>query len=127
MLARKQESIAEEYGLLPFNVSILAPEGTLCEKIICLVRFSHTEDPIKVLRNKIRHVYDLHQLLPQFDISEFFDFPNFDQMLHKVALDDEISFRNNKEYFHPSQALIFEQPNEVWLTWRAPIMALSKL
>jgi predicted nucleotidyltransferase component of viral defense system len=116
MLTRKQESIAEKYGLLPFDVSILAPERTLCEKIMSLVRFSHTEDPIKDLRNKIRHVYDLHQLLAQFEISKFFYSTAFDQMLHKVAIDDEISFRNNKEwlYAHPSRALIFEHPNEVW-------------
>ncbi|TKT93333.1 nucleotidyl transferase AbiEii/AbiGii toxin family protein [Dyadobacter frigoris] len=116
MLARKLELIAEEYGLLPFDVSVLAPERTLCEKIMSLVRFSYTEEPIKDLRNKIRHVYDLHQLLRQADISEFFDSAGFDQMLHKVALDDEVSFRNNKAwlYFHPSQALLFRQPDQMW-------------
>jgi hypothetical protein len=92
MMAEKgQIDIAVEYGLLPFEVSILAPTRTLCEKIMSLVRFSYTEKPITDLRNKIRHVYDLHQLLGQDDIAAFFKSSSFDEMLHKVAQDDELA------------------------------------
>lgn len=72
MLSKGQERIAEEYELLPFEVSILAPIRTVCEKIMSLVRFSYTDTPIIDLKNKIRHVYDLHLLLAQQDISAFF-------------------------------------------------------
>lgn len=116
MQDRGQLGLAEEYGLAPFAVSILAPTRTLCEKIMSLVRFSYTGTPITDLRNKIRHIYDLHQLLKQDDISTFFDSGAFDEMLHKVALDDQVSFRNNKDWLYnsPIQALIFADLDNVW-------------
>jgi hypothetical protein len=116
MKAREQEELAIQYDLLPFEVPLLAPTRTLCEKIMSLVRFSYTEKPLVDLRNKIRHVYDLHQLLKQEDISAFFDSDTFNVMLHKVGRDDEISFRNNKDwlYTHPSQALLFSDLDHVW-------------
>jgi hypothetical protein len=116
MQAKGQEGIAKEYGLLPFEVPILAPTRTVCEKIMSLVRFSYTETPIIDLKNKIRHVYDLHLLLAQRDISEFFNSGEFDEMLYKVAKDDELSFRTNKDWLYnpPVQALIFSDLDRVW-------------
>lgn len=116
MVDRGQSGMAEDYQLQPFEVSILAPQRTLCEKIMSLVRFSHSDNPARDLRNKIRHVYDLHQLLGQQEISQFFDSSQFDEMLHKVGRDDEASFRNNKEwlYIHPAKALIFSDLDQVW-------------
>lgn len=115
-MSRGQVDLAEEYGLLPFDVSVLAPERTLCEKIMSLVRFSYSENAIRDLRTKIRHVYDLHQMLLQDDLSRFFNSPGFGLMLHKVAEDDRQSFRSNNNwlYSHPSQALIFSDLNNVW-------------
>jgi hypothetical protein len=55
MLDNNQEDLAKANGLLPFNVSVLKPERTICEKIMSLVRFSYSEDPIEDLRSKIRH------------------------------------------------------------------------
>jgi hypothetical protein len=71
MMSREQADLAAEYGLLPFDVSVLAAERTLCEKIMSLVRFSYTENPVRDLRSKIRHVYDLHQMLAQDDLPDF--------------------------------------------------------
>lgn len=108
--------LAAAYNLLPFEVALLAPTRTLCEKIMSLVRFSYTDKPLVDLRNKIRHVYDLYQLLQQADLSTFFDSDSFDSMLYKVGRDDEVSFRNNKDwlYHHPAQALLFADLDRVW-------------
>jgi hypothetical protein len=116
MMSREQADLAAEYGLLPFDVSVLAAERTLCEKIMSLVRFSYTENPVRDLRSKIRHVYDLHQMLAQDDLSGFFNSQDFEQMLHKVARDDQQSFRNNSDwlYIHPSQALVFSDLDRIW-------------
>jgi hypothetical protein len=130
METRGQSELARQYDLLPFKVPLLALTRTLCEKIMSLVRFSYTEKPLIDLRNKIRHVYDLHQLLLQGDISAFFDSDGFDAMLHKVGKDDEISFRNNKDwlYTHPSQAMIFLDLDRVWpelrITYNGPFKSL---
>jgi hypothetical protein len=116
MQARGQDELATQYDMFPFEVRLLAPTRTLCEKIMSLVRFSYTEKPLVDLRNKIRHVYDLHQLLQQEDISAFLDADEFAGMLHKVGRDDEVSFRNNKEwlYRHPADALLFSDLDRVW-------------
>jgi hypothetical protein len=81
-----------------------------------LVRFSYGENPIDDLKKKIRHTYDLHQLLKQAVISEFFYSKSFDEMLLKVANDDVASFKNNNKWLvhHPSEALIFRDLDNIW-------------
>lgn len=111
-----QDQIALEYGLQSFDVSVLEPIRTLCEKIMSLVRFSYGENPIEDLKQKIRHTYDLHQLLQQQEFSDFFQSPAFDEMLIKVANDDIASLRNNNQWLihHPNEALIFKDLDRVW-------------
>lgn len=116
MLDNKQSDIAKENGLLPFDLLALEPIRTICEKIMSLVRFSYGENPIDDLKKKIRHTYDLHQLLKQDAFLKFFQSPAFDEMLLKVANDDVASFRNNNKWlnYHPSEALIFKDLENVW-------------
>ena len=116
MLDNKQEDIAKEYGLLPFELMVLEPTRTLCEKIMSLVRFSYSEAPLINLKNKIRHTYNLHQLLQQQEFLDFFNSKAFDDMLVKVGNDDVVSFKNNNKWLvhHPSKALIFADVENVW-------------
>ena len=116
MLDNKQSDIAKENGLLPFNLLALEPIRTICEKIMSLVRFSYGENPMDDLKKKIRHNYDLHQLLKQDEFFKFFQSTAFDEMLLKVANDDVASFRNNNKWlnYHPSEALIFKDLENVW-------------
>ena len=116
MMDNKQSDIAKENGLLSFNLLALEPIRTICEKIMSLVRFSYGENPLVNLKKKIRHTYDLHQLLKQDVFSDFFHSTAFDEMLLKVANDDIASFRNNNKWLnnHPNQALIFKDLENVW-------------
>ena len=116
MLDNKQSDIAKEYGLLPFDLLALEPIRTICEKIMSLVRFSYGENPIEDLKKKIRHTYDLNQLLKQKRFSDFLDSSAFEEMLIKVANDDVISYKNNNTWLihHPSEALIFLNLDNVW-------------
>lgn len=116
MMDNKQSDIVKENGLLPFDLLILEPVRTICEKVMSLVRFSYGENPIGDLKKKIRHTYDLHQLLKQAELSEFFNSTEFDDMLLKVANDDVASFKNNNKWLihHPSEALIFKDLENVW-------------
>lgn len=111
-----QEELIEEFGLSPFTVTALSPTRTICEKIMSLVRFSHTENPITDLNNKIRHLYDLHQLLQNTDLNKFFESADFNTMLLKVANEDKQSFKNNNEWLkiHPKEALIFSEVENTW-------------
>lgn len=116
MLDNKQSDIAKENGLLPFDLLALEPIRTICEKIMSLVRFSYGENPMDDLKKKIRHTYDLHQLLKQNEFLKFFQSTDFDEMLLKVASDDVASFRNNNKWlnYHPNEALIFRDLENVW-------------
>ena len=116
MNATNQTPLAEEYNLLPFEALVLDSRRTLCEKIMSLVRFSYTEKPIIDLNAKIRHVYDIHQLLKDETVQEFFTSDAFDTMLLKVANDDVQSFKNNNDWlkFYPKEALVFREPEKTW-------------
>ncbi len=116
MLDTNQSDIAKENGLLPFDLLALEPIRTICEKIMSLVRFSYGDNPIDDLKKKIRHTYDLHQLLQQDEFLKFFQSTDFDEMLLKVANDDVASFRNNNKWLnlHPNEALIFKDLENVW-------------
>lgn len=116
MMDANQRQLATDYGMLPFEVLVLDVKRTLCEKIMSLVRFSHTENPIADLNAKIRHVYDIHQLLKDEMVQIFFNSEDFDAMFLKVAHDDVQSFKNNNDWlqYHPKEALIFKNPKETW-------------
>lgn len=116
MEATGRPEMAEQFGLLPFEVRVLALRRTLCEKIMSLVRFSHTADPVTDLRNKIRHTYDLHLMLKNDEIRAFFESSEFDALLKRVAYDDAASYRIDIEWLaiHPAEAIIFRDVENVW-------------
>lgn len=116
MLETGQEEITKDYDLIPFEVRVLKPIRTICEKIMSLVRFSHSESPIEDLKLKVRHLYDLNQLLAQEEYAAFLESPAFEEMLVKVAWDDTKSFKNNNKWLenHPLQALLFSDPENAW-------------
>lgn len=111
-----QQELIDKYEMNPFEVNVLSPKRTICEKIMSLVRFSNSENPIEDLNNKIRHIYDIHFLMKDKSINNFFDSVEFDSMLQKVGNDDVFSFKNNNEWLkkHPASALIFHKPESTW-------------
>lgn len=116
MSDNKQSAVAKENGLLPFDVLVLEPTRTICEKIMSLVRFSYGENPLADLKKKIRHTYDLHQLLKQDLFLVFFHSTAFEELLLRVANDDVASFKNNNKWlvYHPNEALVFRDLEKVW-------------
>ena len=116
MLETGQEKMIKDYCLQPFTVQVLDTKRTICEKIMSLVRFSYSENPIEDLRAKVRHTYDLHQLLKNDKFSTFFNSEDFDVMLLRVAHDDVYSFRNNNDWLtnHPNQSLFFAELEKTW-------------
>ena len=111
-----QLDIAKSYNMLPFEVQVLDVKKTICEKIMSLVRFSYGEDVIYDLRNKIRHTYDIHQLLKQDTIKAFFNSSEFDSMLLTVGNDDILSFKTGNKWLenHPKDALLFTDTVTIW-------------
>lgn len=111
-----QTQLISEYGLEPFKVSVLKPTRTLCEKIMSLVRFSYSEYAISDLKNKVRHIYDIHKMLEEPEIKNFFDSKEFEEMLLKVAQDDIVSYKSNNDWLknHPKNALVFADRINTW-------------
>lgn len=116
MLRNGQENLIVEYGLQEFPVNVLKPERTFCEKIMSLVRFSYSENYIADLKSKIRHTYDLHQMLQEKEISEFFESHDFEKMMNKVGQDDVASYKNDNEWLklHPKNSRFFANLDEIW-------------
>jgi predicted nucleotidyltransferase component of viral defense system len=107
-----------QFELEDFEVKALSIERTFCEKIISLVRFSYTENPLEGLSNKVRHTYDLILLMKLANIKDFVNSSSFDAMLLQVAKDDDKAIPNDKNwlYQHPKEALIFSKTSIVWNT-----------
>lgn len=116
MLAVNQPEVAVEYDMFPFVVQVMHVNRTICEKIMSLVRFSYGDNSMQQLKDKIRHTYDIHQLLKMNSMSAFFNSSDFDEMLKNVAEDDKLSFKTDNEWLdnHPKDALIFSDTEDVW-------------
>lgn len=116
--ATNNVDLIRTYELEPFEVNALAIERTFCEKIISLVRFSYTKNPLEDLSNKIRHTYDLHQLLKEPTIKSFLASEDFETMLIQVGKNDDKAIPNDKEWLskHPSDSLFFNETEKVWET-----------
>ena len=116
MVATNQLSLIEKYRLQKFEVRVLSKERTLAEKVMSLVRFSQTDTPYEGLANKIRHIYDIHMMLKDEEVSHFLDGTPFSELLCKVGADDRISFKNNNDWLnnHPKTSIIFSQPEDTW-------------
>lgn len=116
MLQNDQQNLIDQYGMNPFEVLALNPKRTLCEKMMSLVRFSQTQEPIEDLRNKIRHAYDIHLMLKDENLKSFFQSDEFETILIQVANDDITSFKNNNKWLanHPKTAIIFSETENTW-------------
>ncbi|MFU8862032.1 MAG: nucleotidyl transferase AbiEii/AbiGii toxin family protein [Cyclonatronaceae bacterium] len=51
MKANEQDELIEKYKMAPFTIQVLSKLRTFCEKIMSLVRFSRSKEPITDLRN----------------------------------------------------------------------------
>lgn len=112
------KDLITKFGLEDFEVRTLAIERTFCEKIISLVRFSYSENPLEDLSSKVRHTYDLHLLMKEPTIQDFVNSSQFDSMLLQVGIDDDKAIPNDKDWLfvHPKEALIFRETTTVWET-----------
>lgn len=128
MVKKGQQEMIEEFSLQPFQVDVLHVNRTLCEKIMSLVRFCYTKNPIDDLRMKIRHVYDLHKMLKDQELSSFFDSDELADFILKVARDDVESFRNNNGWlaYHPADSLLFRDVENCWSDLKSAYMGEFK-
>ena len=113
---RGELELVAEHGLAPFEVLVLALERTLVEKILALVRAGYAPDSLGELQAKIRHAYDLHQLLQQPALQQLLASPAFETLLAEVRADDARNqeFQGDWAAQPLSQARLFADAGQTW-------------
>ena len=94
-LKTNRDDYIEKYELESFEVKVLSLNRTFCEKLMGMVRESYSDDPLTILKKKVRHVYDLHMLIGQSEVRKFMeDEKELKKLIDHVRNDD----RENNEF-----------------------------
>lgn len=90
-LSKQEPKAISEFELEPFEINVLDMERTFCEKISAVARASYESNyEQNELKNKIRHLYDIHLLLPY--VKDFLDSSAFVELVKDVREDDKTQF-----------------------------------
>lgn len=92
----ENENYIEQFHFQPFQVNVLSKEQTLLEKMVSLVRFSFTENPVESISGKIRHFYDLYYLMNNTDCVEFANSNSFNLQFYDIFKHDREMFEEPK-------------------------------
>lgn len=111
LMSQGREDLIEDYGLRAFPVQVLSIRRTLVEKLLGIVKDSYYDDPVGRLSNRVRHLYDICQILKRKEHQEFLAGEDF-LALCTACIEDERSggFERAECLEYPlSQAPLFEQ------------------
>jgi predicted nucleotidyltransferase component of viral defense system len=116
LISQGNVSLIEKYGLNHFEVTVLMIRRTLCEKIMGLVKYSFEKDYITQLKLKIRHIYDINQMLKYPNLRQYVLSIDFVDMIKRVACDDIESYKANINWVKkpPIEAALFKNPYAIW-------------
>lgn len=111
-----QEEFIKKHELEPFQIRVLGLDRTLGEKILALIRASHSEKPLEQLKNKIRHVYDIYMILQNEEMKTFLESQDFFTLLTAVQSDDakNSEFQGDWTKEKLSDSLIFGKIDTTW-------------
>jgi predicted nucleotidyltransferase component of viral defense system len=84
--------LISEYKLQPFEVNVLDKRRTMIEKLISLVRFSFSENPIQAIASKIRHFYDLYFLANNAECAKYINSTDFKKDFVELYAHDQEMF-----------------------------------
>lgn len=90
--ASDRMDLIKQYGLEPLHLNILDKRQTFTEKIVSLIRFSFSENPVEGLSEKIRHFYDIYYLLMDTECKIYFDSMDFTNDLSQLIKHDRKVF-----------------------------------
>lgn len=86
------QELITEHDLQPFEVNVLDKRRTMIEKIVSLVRFSFSENPVHAIASKVRHFYDLYFLANDPECAEYLKSPNFKKDFNELYANDQEIF-----------------------------------
>ena len=90
LLNQGRTDLIEDYGLTDFPVQVLSIRRTLVEKLLGIIKDSYHDDPVGRLSNRIRHLYDICQILKREEHQAFLEGDDF-HALCAACIEDERS------------------------------------
>lgn len=81
-----------EHNLQPFEVNVLDKRRTMIEKLVSLIRFSFSENPVVAIASKIRHFYDLYFLANHSECADYISSPDFKKDFNELYAHDQEMF-----------------------------------
>jgi len=81
-----------EHELQPFEVNVLDKRRTMIEKLVSLIRFSFSENPVVAIASKIRHFYDLYFLANDPECADYLSSPDFKKDFNELYAHDQEMF-----------------------------------
>ncbi len=94
-----REDLIQEYQLESFNINVLSVQRTLVEKLLRVIKDSYHEDPIAALSNRMRHLYDITQILKQQEYNYFVGSQEFHQLCEICIKDEQQGLHGNDIVF----------------------------
>lgn len=85
--------IIEEYGLEPFEVYVLDKRRTFTEKMVSLFRASLADEPLREIKAKIRHFYDLYHLWNDKECRDYVIGGQFKEEFRELIEHDRVQFK----------------------------------
>lgn len=86
--SQERTDLIEDYGLADFPVQVLSIRRTLVEKLLGIVKDSYHDDPVARLSSRIRHLYDIRQILKREEYQAFLEGDDF-HALCTACIEDE--------------------------------------
>lgn len=114
LLNQGRVDLIEDYELADFPVQVLSIRRTMVEKLLGIIKDSYHDDPVGRLSNRIRHLYDICQILKCEEHQAFLEGDDF-HALCTACIEDERSggFEQVAYLEHPlGQAPLFDKFQE---------------
>ncbi len=116
-----RKDLIEELDMQATQVLCVNPVKTLCDKL-CRVAKSAGDD--SVMRQKIRDIYDIHYLLNDSDVKEYFVTENFVQLFQATKTEEN---ENSNTVPNFSDVELYKNPEVVFMKYKNDFKDMEKL
>ncbi len=122
--ATGRSDLVGSFQLEAFNIQILSVNRTLVEKLLGIVKDSYSENPVGTLSNRIRHLYDICQILKEKSMRSYVSTNEFKELCNACIRDEQEGFFDNTECLDKpfAEAPIFHKMDD----WHAPLEVTYK-
>ena len=116
LLQQNAEDIIDEYELQPFLLPVLDKRRTFTEKMVSLMRYSLAQDYIKEMAAKIRHFYDIHFLINDAEVNQYFTSDDFLRDFTSLFTEDQERFEQPDGWQNRSisESPLFSSFDDIW-------------